>query len=119
MRLVAAVAELGSLGRSMRTPVFIACSLAVLCGCASKPKPHVQMELPLVAGDCVIVTSAHRDRLESGQVIDSAGDISLPLLGRHHIAGFTVKQAEERIEREYVERGFFRQMLDMVVIRCP
>jgi protein involved in polysaccharide export with SLBB domain len=79
----------------------------------------VEVESPLVAGDCVIVTGAHRDHPFVGQVIDSAGDVSLPILGKYHIMGLTLKQAEERIEKEYVERGLFSQAPDMVVLRCP
>ena len=102
----------------MRIPVSIVCSLALLCGCASKPEGHLAVESPLVAADCVVVTTAHRDHPEHGQLIDSAGDILLPLLGRYHIAGFTLKQAEGQIERDYVARGFYSR-IDLVVLRCP
>ena len=102
----------------MPSLVFIVCLLVLVCGCASKPRADRPVKSLLAAGDCVVVTTAHRDHPEHGQLIDSVGDISLPLLGRYHIAGFTLKQAEEQIERDYVARGFYSR-IDLVVLRCP
>ena len=88
------------------------------CGCASRTPQAVVAEKTLVPGDCVIVDNAHREGLETRCIVDSAGDISLRPLGRMHVAGLTLKQAELRIEKEYVDRGLLRHV-DLVVLPCP
>ncbi|HEX5220511.1 MAG TPA: polysaccharide biosynthesis/export family protein [Verrucomicrobiae bacterium] len=90
------------------------------CGCASPKTQQRQVgaERTLAPGDCIIVDNAHRQGLETRHVIDAAGDISLSLLGKFHVAGLTLNQAEVGIEKEYVDRGLFRHV-DLVVLLCP
>lgn len=105
--------------RRLHALVALSC-LLVGWGCASpKPQPqHVVVERTLAPGDCIIVDSAHRQGLETRHVIDAAGEITPPLVGKLHVAGLTVRQAELRIEKEYVDRGLFRHV-DLVVLPCP
>jgi protein involved in polysaccharide export with SLBB domain len=86
------------------------------CGCASRTT--VAKERMLVPGDCIVIDSAHREGLEMRHVVGAGGDISLPLLGEFHVAGLTLKQAELRIEKEYVDRGLFKS-IDLIVSPCP
>jgi protein involved in polysaccharide export with SLBB domain len=105
----------------MRIALSTLFSLLVLCGCMSRREQALQAERTLAPGDCIIVDGAHRDHTvgpEHHHVIDSAGDISLFLLGRFHVAGLTLRQAQERIEKEYFERGFYRH-IEWVVLLCP
>ncbi len=87
------------------------------CGCVSNPR-QTATSARLVPGDCVVIDAAHRTGREKRYEIDSAGDISMPFLGKVRLAGLTLAQAEERLEKAYVRRGFFRDV-DLVVLRCP
>src|SRR5258708_1028173 len=102
----------------MRIAFPALCCFLFWCGCASRTPQPVVAERVLAPGDCVIVDNAHREGLETRHVVDAAGDISLSLLGRFHVAGLTLKQTELRIEKEYVDRGLFRHV-DLVVLPCP
>lgn len=95
----------------------------LLCGCASRPALIVAIgpdESPLAAGDCIVmevVIGLHGN--ERIHVIDPTGEISMPLLGRLPVAGLTVKQVEELLEKEYVENRRLFSRMDMAVRRCP
>lgn len=43
-------------------------------------------------------------------VIDSMGEITLPLIGQIKVAGLSASEAERVIETTYVDRGFFRSI---------
>lgn len=53
---------------------------------------------------------------ETEQTISPQGEITLPRLGKVHIAGLHRKDAERMIEKMYVDSGFYRK-LEIAVIR--
>jgi protein involved in polysaccharide export with SLBB domain len=107
----------------MRFHTSIIVASFFLCGCASCQRhPTKSMvysgETRLGPGDCIIVDSAHRTGAPLRYVIDSAGDISAPYLGKVRVAGLTVSEAARHLEKQYVGREYFSQ-IDLVVLRCP
>ena len=95
-------------------------SLLVMCGCASHPQRlAVRESMPLVSGDCIVIDFRVEgvEAVPAQLVIDSAGAMSPPLLGKLHLAGLTLKQAEERIQREYDQRPIERPF-KLVLSRC-
>ena len=102
----------------MHLSVLTMFSLLVTCGCASHPQRlPVQESVPLVSGDCIVIDFRVEAVPVRRLVIDSAGNISPPLLGKLHLAGLTLKQAEERIQREYDQRPIERPF-KLVLSRC-
>jgi polysaccharide export outer membrane protein len=93
----------------MRVLSFTPLLLLLLCGCASRPQ-HVAIPGPslrsgdylLVIGDRLLVVFTRGDQTgEIVQIIDPSGSISLPLVGKLHVAGMTSRQARQRIKTAY------------------
>ncbi len=59
------------------------------------------MRHPVAAGDRLLVTFSNRDVPAVTAAVDSAGDISMPLVGKLHVAGLTLEQAAHVIESAY------------------
>lgn len=85
-----------------------------VCTCAHKG--WIEGNVPLAPGEAVWIDSAHRSGMQQRLVIDSEGDILLPLMGRFHVAGLTAVQAAKEINRAYVDRGFYKE-IEMVINR--
>jgi protein involved in polysaccharide export with SLBB domain len=96
---------------SFSMPLFL-----LLCSCASQPRQAPVSELALRSGECVAVHFTNRSGPEVRQVIDRAGDISLPFVGKLHVAGMTPQQVEREILAAYqpIERP-----LEVSVVRSP
>ncbi len=50
----------------------------------------------------MLVRFTNRPVPEVCQVVDAAGDISLPVIGKLRVSGMTVSQVERRVEAAYV-----------------
>ena len=60
-------------------------------------------------GDLLQITMFGTQDFNSDFRVSSSGDISLPPLGAVHVAGLSTSEAEELIERQLVEGGFYRE----------
>jgi protein involved in polysaccharide export with SLBB domain len=78
----------------------------MICGCMSRPPggPHADGRI-LAPGECVNVQAVRDHRvlpeLQTHRVIDSTGNVELPFLGLVPVAGLTLAEANERIERQW------------------
>jgi len=96
----------------MRLPLIWLVWLFLMGGCAS-----ISPQTPLKSGHCVVVAFVGSYLPDFRQVIDSAGDIAPPLVGKVHIAGLTVSEAAALIARAYQVRApAFR--VEIAVARC-
>jgi protein involved in polysaccharide export with SLBB domain len=75
--------------------------LFVMYGCASHPSMQPPSEELLRSGDCLLIEFPKRETPGIRRVIDSSGDIDMPLLGKLHLAGLTLQQAQTLIETAY------------------
>lgn len=80
-----------------------------------------QVSLPaseplLRSGECLLIQFTDRSVYENRIVIDPTGDISLPYVGKLHVAGMTLQQARQAIVTAYqtTERRW-----KISVVRCP
>jgi protein involved in polysaccharide export with SLBB domain len=96
----------------------------VFCGCAPNQKQVAVLERKtLVPGDCIVIDvildSTHRDGLKRRYTIDALGEISLPLLGKLHVAGLSLSQTEDLIERAWANvESFLPIHREFIVSRC-
>ncbi len=73
---------------------------------------------PLRADDRVVVTlrtSANTRGETVEDIVDTDGMIRLPLIGEFRVDGMTTSEASRAIAQEYIERGFYIDMLANVV----
>src|SRR5262245_8528998 len=91
--------------------------LLLLCGCVSR-SPHTAEAQPqkLGPGDCLLL--AFKGKGEIRLVVDSAGDISLPLLAKLQVAGISMQEAQMQIQKQYDATESFLP-IDVAVARCP
>lgn len=84
---------------------------------ADEPPPQITMPeyYELSIRDQIELTVYGEPDLSVAQRIDSRGQVRVPLLGTLKIAGMTVRQAEQFIQRTYVEKRILRD--PMVTIR--
>lgn len=80
--------------------------------------PEAPPQRTLRAGDRVIVTlrpsiAGRQETIED--IIDDEGMITLPLLGEFPVTEMTTSEAARIIAREYVERGYYIEMIVNVV----
>ena len=87
---------IGSLGISMRTGIFSLLLLWLIGGCATQSQ-----QASVRAGDCLLIVCTTRQSPEIRQVVDSGGDISLPLVGKLHVAGMTMREIGEAVGKAY------------------
>lgn len=80
----------------MRTGVFSFLLLWLISGCATQSQ-----QVSVRNGDCLLIVCTNRQSPEIRQVVDSAGDISLPLVGKLHVAGLTLGEVRESIGKVY------------------
>jgi protein involved in polysaccharide export with SLBB domain len=80
----------------MRTGIFSLLLLWLMSGCATQSQ-----QVSVRAGDCLLIVCTNRQSPEIRQVVDSAGDITLPLVGTLCVAGMTLRQAGESIGAAY------------------
>jgi protein involved in polysaccharide export with SLBB domain len=94
--------------RLMTLSVFIMCAIFLLNGCATAPVAPVLQEtagpIALGPGDRVRVIIFGQTQLSGDFLIADDGNLSLPLVGRIHLAGLTVAKSEE-ILRERLAQG--------------
>src|SRR5687767_15077677 len=90
--------------------------LVIMCGCASPSSRVSAPEALLRSGGCLLVKATNRPVPGIRQIIDPAGNISLPWVGELRVAGMTLQQVGEAIVAAY--RSCFRP-LEVCVLRCP
>lgn len=96
----------------------------LLVGCATESAHFADVGRAVLAyGDCVaidfVIDSVRREDLRASLVVDEAGDISLPLLGKLRVAGLTLEQTQGLIEREFGSHGTpALRSRSFVVSRC-
>ncbi|MEM0966399.1 MAG: polysaccharide biosynthesis/export family protein [Verrucomicrobiota bacterium] len=66
--------------------------------------------------DKVAIRVFDEPELDSAQRITSRGEITLPLLGTVKVAGLSIEQTKDNLERLYVEQKFLRQPAVFVAI---
>lgn len=91
--------------------------LLLLVGCASAPQRVVTDEHTLGAGDHLRIVITNRECPEIRQVVDTSGDISMPLAGKLHVAGMTLEQAAKTIEAAYWSSGCFGERIRVSLSR--
>lgn len=114
--------------RSIRIPfptVAAACLLllvaATVTGLANSPFPTpiptaaTPANYQLSVRDQIQLVVYEEPDLSTEQRIDGRGQVRIPLIGTTRLAGMTVREAEEYLERAYVEQKFLRN--PMVSIR--
>jgi protein involved in polysaccharide export with SLBB domain len=69
----------------------------VLSGCATRNEGTSAGKNLISAGDQLIVVCTNRKVPQSRCVVSSAGEITLPLIGRLHVAGMTTSEAAQAI----------------------
>jgi protein involved in polysaccharide export with SLBB domain len=88
--------------------------LALLCGCASRPQQASVAEPLLRSGDCLLFHVQFDSSSGIRRVVNSTGDVSLPDIGKLHVAGMTVEQVSQAIMERYLPRVVHR----IEVSRC-
>ncbi|MCR6655791.1 MAG: polysaccharide biosynthesis/export family protein [Opitutus sp.] len=83
---------------------------------ASLPNAITDPDYEIAPGDSVGVSVYAEPDLGATQRLDSKGNIRLPLLGDVPLAGKTVRDAENTLERLYREREFLREPLVSIVV---
>jgi protein involved in polysaccharide export with SLBB domain len=88
----------------------------LVCSCVSRPQQASVSEPSLRPGDCLSFrVDPFSSEPGSRRVIDSAGDIVLPDIGKLHVGGMTVEQVSQAITERYMPRMYNR----VEVSRCP
>ena len=83
------------------------CTLLMLwVGCASTPQRLGTDDLLLGSGDHLVIVITNRECPDIRGVVDSSGDISMPFVGKLHVAGLTLGQASKTIETAYFPSCF-------------
>lgn len=77
-------------------------SLILLCGGGTA------CALPLSPGDRVLLTSPYDSELSGSYQLDIDGKMSIPYLRPIHIQGLEPTEAEDVIEKQLVQQGFFK-----------
>lgn len=67
-----------------------------MSGCATRG-----YQTSVRTGDCLLLVCTNRQSPEIHQVVDSAGDISLPLVGKLRVAGRTLREVGELVGKAY------------------
>ncbi len=80
----------------MRAGIYSVLFLWLLSGCATQSQSDA-----VRTGDCLLIVCTNRQSPEIRQVVDPAGNISLPLVGKLHVAGMTLREAGESIGAAY------------------
>jgi protein involved in polysaccharide export with SLBB domain len=80
----------------MRTGIFSLLLLSLLTGCGTQSQ-----QVSVRSGDCLSIVCTTRQSREIRQVVDPAGDISLPLIGKLHVADMTLREIGESVGRAY------------------
>ncbi len=89
-----------------RFALFLLAAMMLLVGCAAPPAdPPPATADTLRPGDTVKITVFKQDQLNTEQVIDDAGNVTLLLVGRVKIAGLTLPQAEAAL-RDHLNGRF-------------
>jgi polysaccharide export outer membrane protein len=70
----------------------------------------------LAAGDSVAVTIYNEPEMSSAQRLDNGGTLRLPMIGEIKLAGLTVREAEESLEKLYRERELLKGPLVTIVV---
>lgn len=86
--------------KSLFFPVFIALSVI---GLHAQSDSLISEEYTLGPGDTISVSVFNEGELGVTQRLDTQGKIVLPLLGEANFEGLTVRQAEDMLEKRYVE----------------
>ena len=61
----------------------------------------------LAARDLIQFQMAEEPELLTVQRVSSSGEIAVPMLGPVKVGGITLREAEQMMNRQYVEKGFF------------
>ncbi len=102
----------------MRVTFFTPIALLSLFGCATADQRSASVDTePLRPGDCIVVTIAG---LEPGEpkyyILDDKGDVSFPIVGKLHLAGFQLEQVKSELDHAYSK--FYGQLYFAPVTRC-
>ena len=81
----------------MRSLILAIVFVTLLCGCTS-PKPHVATVRP---GDRLLIKFIAVPAPDIRQLVDAAGDITLPLAGKLHVGGMTLDEVRQQVEIAY------------------
>ena len=94
-----------TLARAM-TFWFLLCAqtMAGMAQQSSAVMPNPVPPLRIGSGDLIEVSMFENPDLSGRYRVDEMGDITVPLIGRIHMAGLTANEAATRIEQLYVER---------------
>jgi protein involved in polysaccharide export with SLBB domain len=76
----------------MRTGIFSLLLLWLMSGCATQSQRD-----SVRTGDCLLIVGITRQSPDIRQVVDLAGNISLPLVGKLHVAGMTMREIGEAV----------------------
>ncbi|HLW90386.1 MAG TPA: polysaccharide biosynthesis/export family protein [Roseiarcus sp.] len=94
--------------------VFILLAACALAGCAGQPYGYddlfrAQLNAPyrLASGDRIRVIVFGQDNLSNSYSVDSAGNISMPLIGPVRAYGFTVEELGHELEAD-LRNGYLR-----------
>ena|SRR6185437_1422569 len=93
-----------TLGISMRLGIFAL--LFLLVGCASAPPRVVTDEHLLGVGDRLVIVIINRESPDIREAVDASGSISMPFVGKLHVAGMDLEQAARTIETAYFPSCF-------------
>jgi len=94
-------------------PILAALTLLALCGCmppALDPAPPATAEGPyrLASGDRLRIIVFGQDNLSNAFSVDSAGMISMPLIGRVRALGLTTAELEQTVAGR-LRQGYLRE----------
>ena len=70
----------------------------------------------LTVGDSVAVNVYGESEMSASQRLDSTGKLRLPMIGEIKLAGLSVREAEERLEKLYRERELLKSPLVILVV---
>lgn len=98
----------------MRTIATVTIALlAVVTSIAQEPRtsppPAVNPSYRIMIRDQVEITVFDEADLSTAQRIDGKGQIRIPLLGNVKLSGLTIRDAEELLERRFVEGEFLKE----------
>jgi polysaccharide export outer membrane protein len=93
-----------TLARAMMLGFFLcALTMAGMAQQASAKAPDVVPPLRIGSGDLIEVSMFQNSDLSGRYRVDEVGDITVPLVGRVHVAGMTANEAAAKIEQLYVQ----------------
>ena len=105
----------------MRFPQYWILVAVALCGCSHSrhstigdTSPTVELGTdsgrPLKAGERLEMRASCNAYAGVIIVLDSEGDATFPFIGKIRLAGLSLLDAERKVERLYVDQGYYRHL---------